>query len=103
MNLNKEGKLEYFSKYESNDSKPFLVNCKPYFTNKHSKADTDIMLNENAELVLKNEETASPFIDHFGSIVDSLSLDHWDNNSKLPTIGSDRINNIIISIKTTPA
>ena len=32
-NLNKEAKLEYFSKFESNDNKPFWVNCKPYFTN----------------------------------------------------------------------
>ena len=28
-NLNKEAKLEYFSKFESNDNKPFWVNCKP--------------------------------------------------------------------------
>ena len=45
--MNKEAKLEYFSKYESDDSKPFWINCKPYFTNKHSEADTDIMLGEN--------------------------------------------------------
>ena len=48
-NLNKETKLEYFSKFESNDNKSFWVNCKPYFTNKHSKVDTDIMLSENGE------------------------------------------------------
>ena len=52
-NLNKEAKLEYFSKFESNGNKPFWVNCKPYFTNKHSKADTDIMLSENGELIVK--------------------------------------------------
>ena len=92
VNLNKVAKFKYFSKYEFNDSKPFWVNCKPYFTNKHSKADTDIMLNENGELVLKNEEIVNTFIDHFVSIVSNLSLDHWDNNSKLPTMGSDRIN-----------
>ena len=28
---------------------------KPYFTNKHSKAETDIMLNENGKLILKNQ------------------------------------------------
>ena len=28
-------KLEYFGKYESNDNKPFCVNCKPNFTNKY--------------------------------------------------------------------
>ena len=54
MNLNKETKIEYFSKYESNDGKPFWGNCKLHFTNKHSNADTDIMLSENGhgELIL---------------------------------------------------
>ena len=77
--LNKEAKLEYFSKFECNDNKPFWVNCKPYFTNKHSKADTDIMLSENGELILKNKEIANIFNDHFGSIVENLGLDHWDD------------------------
>ena len=72
VNLNKEAKLEYFSKYESDDNKPFWVRCKPYFTNKHSKADTDIMLSENGELILKNKEIANTFNDHFGSIVDII-------------------------------
>ena len=48
-NLNKEVKLEYFSRFESNVNKPLWVNCKPYFTNRYSKADTDIMLSENRE------------------------------------------------------
>ena len=74
VNQNKEAKLEYFSKHESNDNKPFWVNCKPYFTNTHSKADTDIMLSENGELILKNKEIANN--DHFGLlmiILDPLS------------------------------
>ena len=29
VNLKKAAKLEYFSKYESNCSKPFWLNCKP--------------------------------------------------------------------------
>ena len=65
VNLNKEAKLEYFTKYESNASKPFWVNSKPYFTNKQSRADTDIMLSENGELILKNKEIANTFNDHF--------------------------------------
>ena len=79
-NLNKEAKLEYFSKFESNDNKPFWVNCKPYFTNKHSKADTDIMLSENGELILKSKEIAIIVNDHFGSILEKLwlgSLGWW--------------------------
>ena len=56
MNLSKETMLEYFSKYESNDNKSFWVNCKPYFINKHSKADTDIMLSGNGESILKTRK-----------------------------------------------
>ena len=88
-NLNKEAKLEYFSKFESNDNKQFWVNCKPYFTNKHSKAEADIMLSENGELILKNEEIANIFNDHFGSMVENLCLDHWDDHSLSPTKSSD--------------
>ena len=73
-NLNKEAKLEYFSKFESNDNKPFWVNCKPYFTNKHSKTDTDITLSENGEIILKNNEIANIFNGRFGSICRKLWL-----------------------------
>ena len=52
---NKPVKLEYFSSFNSTDSKQFWVNCKPYFSNNHSKSDTDTVLNENADLILKNE------------------------------------------------
>ena len=103
VNLNKEAKLKYFSKYESDDNKPFWVRCKPYFTNKHSKADTDIMLSENGELILKNKEIANTFNDHFGSIVDNLGLDHWDDHSLSPTKGDDRIDNIIKRYKNHPS
>ena len=102
-NLNKEAKLEYFSKFESNDNKPFWVNCKPYFTNKHNKAEADIMLSENGELILKNKEIANIFNDHFGSIVENLGLDHWDDHSLSPTKSSDRIENIIKRYKNHPS
>ena len=103
MNPNKEAKLEYFSKNEPNDSKPFWVNCKPYSTNKHNKADTDIILSENGELILKNMKIAYIFNDHYGAIVDNLSLDHWDVHSLSMTMGSDRIDNIIKQYKNHPS
>ena len=102
-NLNKEEKLEYFSKFESNDNKPFWVTCKPYFANKHSKADTDIMLSENGELILKNKEIANIFNDRFGSIVENFGLDHRDDHSLSPTKSSDRIKNIIKRYKNHPS
>ena len=52
------------------------------------------MLSENGELILKNKKIANTFHDHFGSIVDKLSLDQWDDHSLSPTMGSDRIDNI---------
>ena len=102
-NLNKEAKLEYFSKFESNDNKTFWVNRKPYFKNKHSKADTDIMLSENGELILKNKEIANVFNDHFGYIVENLGLDHWDDHSLSPTKSFDRTENIIKRYKNHPS
>ena len=100
MNLKKKPKFECFSKYESNDNKPFWVNCKPYFTNKHNKADTEIMLSEKWRI---NKEIANTFNDHFGSIVGNLDLDHWDDHSLSPTIQSDRIDNIIKRHKNHPS
>ena len=74
VNLNKNAKLEYFSRYDCKDGKPFWVNCKPYFSNKHGKADNDIVLNEDGELILKNKEIANTFNDYFGSIVENFNL-----------------------------
>ena len=52
------------------------------------------MLSENGELILKNKEIANIFNDHFGFIVDKLSLDQWNDHSLLPTMDFDRINKI---------
>ena len=39
------------------------------------------MLNEDGELILKNKEIANTFHDYFGSIVENLNLEHWDEDS----------------------
>ena len=103
VNLNKEAKLEYFSKCESNGNKLFWVNCKPDFTNKHGKADADNMLSENGKLILKNKEIVITFNDHFRFNVDNLSLDHWDDHSLSLTKGSIRIDNIIKRYRKYPS
>ena len=102
-NLNKNAKLEYFSKFESNDNKPFWVNCKRYFTNKHGKADTDIVLSKNGELILKNNEMANIFNDYFGSIVENLGLNHWDDHSLSPTKSSEGLKISLNGIKIQPS
>ena len=73
VNINKEAKLKYFSKRESNDNKTFSINCKPYFTYKHSKADADVMLSDDGELILKITKIANTFNDHFKSILTNLA------------------------------
>ena len=88
--------------YNSADSKPFWVNCKPYFSNKYSKVDTDIVLNENGDLILKNEETAKTFNDYFGAIVDNLDLHYWEEKTSSPLNTSGKINDIIKNYEKHP-
>ena len=103
VNLNKQAKFEYFSSYNSTDSKPFWVNCKPYFSNKYSKADTDIVLNENGHLILKNEEIANTFNGYFGAFVDNLDLHHWEGKTSSPSNTSYKINDIIKNYEKHPS
>ena len=95
VKLNKQAKFKYFNFYYSPDSTPFWVNCKPYFSNKCSKVDTDIILNENGNLTLKNEEIAKTFNGYFGAIVDNLNLHHWEDKTSSPSNTSDKIYAII--------
>ena len=61
------------------------------------------MFNENGELILKNNEIVNIFNDQFGSFVENLGLDHWDDHSLSPTKSSDRIENIIKRYKNHPS
>ena len=61
------------------------------------------MLSENGELIVKIKEIGNIFNDHFGYIVDKLGLDHWEDHSLSPTIGSDRIDKIIKWYKNHPS
>ena len=80
--LNKKAKLDYFNNFDSSQgSKPFWVKCKPYFSNKHSKADTDIILHEKDDIIFKNQEIANTFNEYFGSIVESLDIHIWTEGS----------------------
>ena len=87
MNLNKSAKFEYFNRFDCKDGKPFWVTCKPQFSNKHSKADNDIVRYESGELILKNKEIVDTFNNYFGSIVDNLNLQHGNESSDMPSLG----------------
>ena len=45
----------------------------------HSIVDTDIMLNENGKLLLKDKDVADTFNEYFGSNVESLDLYKWES------------------------
>ena len=102
VNLNKQAKFEYFSYYNSANSKPFWVNCKACFSNKYRKADTDVVLNKNGDLILKKEEISKTFNDYFVAIVDNLDLHHWEDKIS-PSNTSDRINDIIKNYEKHPS
>ena len=101
--MNKQAKFEYFNSYNSADSKPFWINCTPYFSNKYNKADTDIVLNENGNLILKNEKIAETFNDYFSAIVDDLNLHHREDKTSPPSSTSDKINDIIKNYEKHPS
>ena len=59
VRLNKKHKKEYFENLnDATNSKPFWDKCKKYFSNKHAKADSNIMLIEKDEVLLKNKKIA---------------------------------------------
>ena len=61
-NLNKQAKLQYFEKLSVDcNSKPFWKACKPYFSNKNSNIQENIMLLEKDKLLSKQKEVASTF------------------------------------------
>ena len=105
VNLNKNAKFEYFNRYNCKDCKPFWVTRKPYFSNQHCKADNDIVLNENGELILKNKEIADTFNNYFGSIVDNLNLQHRNKSWDMTSLGirSKDLNYIIKKYRNHPS
>ena len=60
--------------YQAKGSKPFWVKYKSSFSNKHSKAYTDIVLHEKDDNIFKNKEITNTFNKYFGSIVEWLDL-----------------------------
>ena len=107
VQLNKKAKLEYFNNfYSSQGSKPFWVKCQPYFSNKHSKADTDIILNEIGNVIFFKKENANTFNEYFGSVVESLDLHIWTEGSyNVPQsyISDEDIDNILIKFVDHPS
>ena len=101
VKLNKKSKFEYFNKYDPNkQAKTFWVTCRPYFSNKHSKADTNIMLSENGKLIVKNQDIANTFNDYFGSVGQNLNL--FQQNDHNGEIHQKNVETIIENFKNHP-
>ena len=60
-----------------------------------------MVLNENNDLMLKNEEIAKTLNDYFDAIVDNLDLHHWEGKTS-PSNTSDKINVIIKNYEKHP-
>ena len=102
-NLNKQAKLQYFEKLSVDcNSKPFWKACKPYFSNKNSNIQENILLLEKDKLLSKQKDVTSAFNKHFGSITDSLNLFSWSKDTSVSS-WNDTINSIIKKFACHPS
>ena len=75
LKLNKKYKKQYFENLNvPTNSKPFCDKCQPYFSNMHEKGDSNIMLIEKDEILLKNKKIADVFNSYFDLVKYSLDL-----------------------------
>ena len=104
VGLNKQAKFIYFNNLDcKKDTKPFCYKCKPCFSNKHSRGDTNIMSKENGEIHQENDVIVTTFSNFFDSIAKSINLFKWPDISWDSTILSsvfDRIDRIILKYKS---
>ena len=67
--------FNYFNNLKiKNNPKSFWNKCKPYFSNKYSKGNCDILLIENDELLLKDKKVDDVFNSYFQSVTESPDL-----------------------------
>ena len=82
VKLNKKHKKEYFENLNvATNSKPFWNKCKLYFSNKHAKGDSEIMLIERYEILLKNKKITDVLSSYFDSVTYSLDLFSWSTQT----------------------
>ena len=87
-------KKEYFENLNvATNSKVFWDKCSPYFSNKHAKGDSNIMLIEKDEILLKNKKIADVLNSYFDSVTDSLDLFSW--STQTDNKNTDALQNIL--------
>ena len=101
--LNKDFKQNYFDSLDTKKgAKPFWNVCKPYFSNKNSRGDTNIMLIEKDELILSEMKIATTFSNFFSQIGTSLKLFILSkvlSNVTCPLMNYDRIDCTVVKYK----
>ena len=82
VKLNKKHKKEYFKNLNvATNTQSFWDKCIPYFSNKHANGDSNILLIEKDEILLKNKKIADALNSYFDSVTDSLDLFSWSNQT----------------------
>ena len=100
--LNKKYKKEYFENLNvATNSKPFWDKCKPYFSNKNAKGDSNIMLIEKDEILLKNKKIADVLNSYFDSVTNSLDLFSW--STQTDNENTDAIQSILKRFQNHPS
>ena len=78
----KRHKKEYFENLNvATNSKTFWDKCKLYFSSKLAKGDSNIMLIEKDEILLKNKKIADALNSYFDSVTNSLDLFSWSTQT----------------------
>ena len=94
VKLNKKHTKEYFENLNvTTNSNSFWDKCKPYFSNKQAKGDSNVMLIEKDEILLKNKKIADVLNSYFDSVTDSLDLFFWSSQTDNKNI--DALQNIL--------
>ena len=56
VSWNSQANSKYFNEASNTESsRPFWETCKPYFSNKHARGDSNIMLIENDKMFLSSQ------------------------------------------------
>ena len=115
VKLNRETKLHYFNNLEtSKNSKPFWDKCRPYFSKKHARGDSKIILIEKEEittntndivqketLLVNNDEIPKTFNQHFAEMVEKLNTFGLPSNNE--DLTEEALTKIIKKFKNHPS
>ena len=102
VKINKEHKKEYFENVNvATNSKRFWDKCKPYISNKHAKSESNIILIEKDQILIKNKKIADVLNSYFDSVTDSLEL--FSGSTQIDNQNADAFQNIFKRFHNHPS